>query len=77
MNKIKDDDKVIKNLQSSIYWVSGSNILAAILFMAAYISLKIIWLLIISVLSFIAGIVIIFVIFRIQNKYLRQNNTNN
>jgi hypothetical protein len=72
-----NDDKVIKNLQSSIYWVSGSNILAAILFLVAYAALKIIWLLVISVLSFIAGIVIIFVIFRIQNKYLRQNNINN
>jgi VIT1/CCC1 family predicted Fe2+/Mn2+ transporter len=67
---MESDDRIKKNLNSSLYLILISNLVAAFLFFIAYLFIKNIWFLIASIVIAIISVAFIFVIQYLKNKFL-------
>jgi hypothetical protein len=64
------DERIKKNLNSSLYMIIISNLAAAFLFFVAYIFVKNIWFLITAIFLAVLSVVFIFLIQYLKNKFL-------
>ena len=64
------ESTIKKNLRQSMIITFASFLIGAILFLISYIYIKNIWFLVLTIVSFVAGIVFIFVIKSLESRYL-------